>query len=150
MEMIVKSPNEMIELGKKIGSKLKANDVLLLAGDLGAGKTTLTKGIGFSLGVKRNINSPTFTLVKEYQGDNLRLYHIDLYRLDSLGSDFDLEEYFDAGGVAVCEWPLNVCEILPNEYIKIEIFYTDTQDERKVVISYVGDKYQNLLEDISC
>ena len=86
--------DETIELGKRIGSILKAGDVVLLDGDLSAGKTTLTKGIGNSLGVKRVINSPTFTIVKEYSG-NVKLYHLDLYRLDGLNNDFDLEEYIE-------------------------------------------------------
>ena len=112
---------ETIELGEKIGKILKPNDVILLDGDLSAGKTTITKGIGRALGVKKIINSPTFTIVKEYKGDNLYLYHLDLYRLDGIDQDFDLEEYMDSNNICVIEWPYQVKEILPNEFILIKI-----------------------------
>ena len=146
MELITKNVEETIKLGERIGALLQSNDVLLLAGDLGAGKTTLTKGIGKALGISRVINSPTFTIVKEYQG-RLKLYHLDLYRLDGLGSDFELEEYFNAGGVTVCEWPLNIEEILPAEYLKIDI-YNINLDERKIVITACGSRYKELMEAI--
>ena len=87
--------DETIKLGEKIGKVLKEGDVVLLDGDLSAGKTTITKGIGLALGVKKIINSPTFTIVKTYSGD-INLYHLDLYRLDGLNNDFDLEEYIEA------------------------------------------------------
>ncbi len=111
---------ETIELGKRVGSLLKPGDVVLLTGDLSAGKTTITKGIGAALGVTKIINSPTFTIVKSYQG-NYKLYHLDLYRLDGLNSDFDLEEYIESDGVCVIEWPYQVSEILPDEYLKIDL-----------------------------
>ena len=137
---------ETIELGYKIGSLLAPGDVLLLAGDLGAGKTTFTKGIGKALGIKRTINSPTFTIVKEYNG-TLDLYHLDLYRLEGLGTDFDLEEYFSKDGVVVCEWPNNVSEILPSEYLLIEIF-RDTLDKRIVRLTPKGERYQKLVGEL--
>ncbi len=87
-KFITTSAEETINLGKKIGQILNIRDVVLLDGDLSAGKTTLTKGIGEALGVKKVINSPTFTIVKEYNG-NVKLYHLDLYRLDGLNNDFD-------------------------------------------------------------
>ena len=110
---ITNNPNETIELGKRIGKLLKASDVVLLDGDLSAGKTTLTKGIGEAIGVKKVINSPTFTIVKEYNGD-IKLYHLDLYRLDGINNDFDLEEYIESDGIAVIEWPNQVSELIPN------------------------------------
>ena len=146
-EIITNDFNETIELGYKIGSLLQSGDVLLLAGDLGAGKTTFTKGIGKALGIKRTINSPTFTIVKEYNG-TLDLYHLDLYRLDGLGNDFDLEDYFSRDGVVVCEWPNNVNEILPNEYLMIEIF-RDTLDKRIVRLTPYGKRYQELVGDLN-
>jgi len=139
---------DTIEFGKKLGKLLKANDVILLAGDLGAGKTTMTKGIGVSLGVTRVINSPTFTIVKEYHG-NMDLYHLDLYRLESLGSDFDLEEYFNAGGVTVCEWPNNVCELIPDNYLRINIF-RESDEGRRLEITAIGERYKELESELSC
>lgn len=147
MQVITNNYNETIEYGYKLGSLLKSGDVILLAGDLGAGKTTFTKGIGKALGITRVINSPTFTIVKEYHGD-LTLYHLDLYRLDGLGDDFDLEEYFNSDGVTVCEWPDNVKEIIPDEYLMIEIFRTEG-DGRIIKLTPNGNRYEKLVGDLN-
>lgn len=138
--------NETIQLGYKIGTLLKSGDVLLLCGDLGAGKTTFTKGIGKAFNIKRTINSPTFTIVKEYNGD-LDLFHLDLYRLDGLGDDFDLEEYFSKDGVVVCEWPKNVSEILPSEYLEVEILI-DEMESRIINLTPYGARYEKLVGDL--
>ena len=131
--------DETIKLGEKIGKVLKEGDVVLLDGDLSAGKTTITKGIGLALGVKRIINSPTFTIVKTYSGD-INLYHLDLYRLDGLNNDFDLEEYIEADGVTVIEWPHQVDELIPSEYLEIKLFKLDN-DERRIEVRGIGKKY---------
>ena len=148
MEVKTNNALETIELGKKVGSLLKEGDVLLLVGDLGAGKTTLTKGIGISFGIKRVINSPTFTICKEYQG-KYKLNHLDLYRLDGINQDFDLEEYFNNKSVVVIEWPLNIKEILPDKYLEIGIYNID-ENSRKIVINGVGDRYQQLVGELEC
>lgn len=132
---------ETIALGKKIGAVLKAGDVVLLTGDLSAGKTTITKGIGMALGVKKIINSPTFTIVKSYQGETMPLYHLDLYRLDGVHQDFDLEEYMEAEGVCVIEWPFQVKEILPAEYLMIDLKRIN-ETQREIEIRAVGQKYE--------
>ena len=139
------SPIETIEIGKKIGSILNKGDVVLLDGDLSAGKTTLTKGIGEALGVKRVINSPTFTIVKDYSG-NIRLYHLDLYRLNGLNNDFDLEEYIESDGVCVIEWPNQVRELIPDDYLKVELKRID-ENKREINITGVGRyiKYEEML-----
>lgn len=147
MEVITKNFEETIEYGYKIGLLLKKGDCILLAGDLGAGKTTFTKGIGKALGVNRVINSPTFTIVKEYHG-NLDLYHLDLYRLEGLGHDFDLEEYFESDGVVVCEWPDNVSEIIPEEYLLIEIF-RGAEDQRIFKLTPHGHRYEQLVGELN-
>ena len=134
---------ETIELGKKVGNVLKPGDVVLLTGDLSAGKTTITKGIGASLGVTKIINSPTFTIVKTYSG-NCKLYHLDLYRLDGLNDDFDLEEYIESDGVCVIEWPYQVSEILPKEFLKIDLRRVD-EFNRVIEIEGIG-RYQSLEE----
>ncbi len=136
--------DETIELGKKIGQNLIPGNVVLLTGDLSAGKTTITKGIGASLGVKRVINSPTFTIVKEYSG-NCPLYHLDLYRLDGLNNDFDLEDYIEGDGVCVIEWPFQVSEILPKEYLEIKIERID-EFTRSITIMNHGDSYVRVVE----
>ena len=145
-EVITNNYEETIEFGYKLGLLLDSGDCLLLAGDLGAGKTTFTKGIGKALGITRVINSPTFTIVKEYHGEHT-LYHLDLYRLDGLGSDFDLEEYFESDGITVCEWPNNVSEIIPNEYLLIEIFRKEN-DGRLIRLTPYGDRYEKLVGDL--
>ena len=132
MEFITNNQEETILLGNKIGKLLKKGDVILLDGDLGAGKTTFTKGIGEALNIKRTINSPTFTIMKMYNGD-INLYHMDLYRLDGLGMDFDLEEYIFGDGISVIEWPNQAIDLLPDQYLLIEIFRTDL-DGRRVSI----------------
>ncbi len=93
------------QLGKILGALLQPGDMLLLTGDLGVGKTTLTQGIGAGLGVREVINSPTFTILKEYEG-RLPLYHFDLYRIESPDEVYALgfDEYFQANGVSVVEW----------------------------------------------
>lgn len=135
---------ETIEVGKKIGSVLNPGDVCLLIGDLSAGKTTITKGIGLSLGVKKVINSPTFTIVKGYKGEKCPLYHLDLYRLDGVNNDFDLEEYMEGDGVCVIEWPFQVSEILPKEYLKINLLRL-SEEEREIKVEGIG-RYKNLEE----
>lgn len=140
--------DETIALGKKIGHLLEERDVVLLTGDLSAGKTTFTKGLGLGLGVIRVINSPTFTIVKEYQGSNTKLYHLDLYRLDGLNSDFDLEEYFDSDGVVVIEWPYQVEELIPSNYLEITIKRLD-ENKREFCITSKGNRYDKIVEELS-
>lgn len=144
----VKNQDETILLASKLGSLLNAGDVILLEGDLSAGKTTFTKGIGQALGVKKVINSPTFTIVKTYKG-NVNLYHLDLYRLDGLGNDFDLYEYFDGDGVCVVEWPFQVKELLPKEYIMVNIKIIN-ESERQISIEGIGLRYEKIVGELKC
>jgi len=126
--MKVKETNSAAEtkfLGYELGLLLKEEQhiVILLDGQLGAGKTTFTQGLADGLGIKQIVNSPTFTIMKKYlTPDKSRsLYHLDLYRLHEAGSDFDLEEYIDGLGIVVIEWPFQVEEFMPKDYIKISI-----------------------------
>lgn len=144
MEINTKNVHETISFGKKVGELLSPGDVVLLDGDLGAGKTTLTKGIGEALGVLRTINSPTFTIMKMYEG-KYPLYHMDLYRLNGSGMDFDLEDYIFGDGIAVIEWPHQAFDLLPDEYLLIEIFRT-ADEGRKIVISAKGNHYKKIME----
>lgn len=137
---------ETIELGKKIGNLLNPGDVILLTGDLSAGKTTITKGIGQALGITRVINSPTFTIVKTYNG-KCPLYHLDLYRLDGINNDFDLEEYIESDGICVIEWPYQVSEILPDEYLIICLKRIN-EFEREIEISAQGNRYEKIVGEL--
>jgi tRNA threonylcarbamoyladenosine biosynthesis protein TsaE len=141
----INNPEETIMLGEKLGNVLENGDVVLLLGDLSAGKTTFTKGIGKALGVTRIINSPTFTIVKSYKGTKATLYHLDLYRLDGLNNDFDLYEYIETDGVCVIEWPYQVEELLPKEYILVNIIRTYSE-KRTIEIKAIGDKYIKKVE----
>ena len=136
--------NETILLGEKIGNLLKASDTVLLVGDLSCGKTTITKGIGKALGVTKIINSPTFTIVKEYKGSKCDLHHLDLYRLDGINNDFDLEEHIEGNNVCVIEWPYQVEELLPNEYLLIEMKRID-EFNREINITGIG-RYKEIEE----
>jgi tRNA threonylcarbamoyladenosine biosynthesis protein TsaE len=142
----IKSEKEMIELGKKIGEKLDRNSVITLSGDLGAGKTTLTKGIGQALQVPSVINSPTFTILKIHEG-KYPLYHMDVYRISKDSGDDDLEEFFEMDGVAVVEWAENIDYLLPQELIKIEIEILP-DSSRKVSISSFGQRYDEIIKDL--
>lgn len=135
-ELISNSPEETIELGKKIASNLKKGDVIVLTGDLGSGKTKLTEGILTYFGLEKEISSPTFTIVNEYYTTNLNIYHFDVYRLEeeeefaAIGG----EEYFDKGA-CIIEWGEMIENILPNNYTKIT-FSRDVENEnlRKIII----------------
>lgn len=127
-EVVVKVVNQdaMIKLGALLTSYMYPNLVIAARGDLGAGKTTFTKGIGLALGVKRTINSPTFTIMKIYEPtinvNNIeKLYHLDVYRLNDSSGDDALAEYFDLGGVSVVEWADIIDDLLPLELWHITI-----------------------------
>ena len=146
-KFITNSNEETIKLGEKLGNLLNKGDVVLLVGDLSGGKTTLTKGIGKALGVERIINSPTFTIVKTYKGKKANLYHLDLYRLDGLNNDFDLEDYIETDGVCVIEWPHQVDELLPDEYININLSIKGL-NEREITIDSKGKRYEKIVGEL--
>jgi tRNA threonylcarbamoyladenosine biosynthesis protein TsaE len=120
--------------------------LLCLEGDLGAGKTTFTKYFGKSIGIEDNINSPTFTIMKIYEGD-LDLFHMDVYRLNGIGADYDLEEYIYGEGVCVVEWYKNIIDSMPDDKLVIEIEIID-QNKRLLKIEGTG-KYEEIVEKIS-
>ena len=124
MIVTTKGEEETIKLGEKIAKGLKPGDLVALSGDLGAGKTTLVKGIAKGLGVKdyRHVNSPSFVLVKEYKGKT-PLYHFDIYRLNNLKDieDIGYEDYLGGRGVVVIEWAKKMGRILPKKYLGISL-----------------------------
>ena len=123
MKVMSKSVKETMGTGAKFAKGLKRGDCVALIGDLGTGKTVFTKGIARGLGVKnaRYVNSPTFVIIKEYEG-KFPLYHFDLYRLDrhSGFDDMNYEEYFNGDGVTVIEWADKIKELLPKKYIEVK------------------------------
>lgn len=146
MEKVIMINNleETIALGKCLGELLQPNMLLTLSGDLGAGKTTFTKGIGLGLGITRVINSPTFTILKQYQG-RLNLSHFDAYRLEGQDDDLGFEEIFDSEDVCVVEWANFIEDILPSERLEIVISKID-ENAREFRFKATGDKYQQIVE----
>lgn len=127
------------EFAKKIGQNLKRGDVLCLDGDLGVGKTVFTKGVAAGFGIKDDVSSPTFTLIQEYYGGRLPLYHFDVYRIDGLWDMDDLgyEEYFYGEGVCLVEWGSMIKELFPENtiYVRIEKDLEKGFDYRKITVS---------------
>ena len=131
-EIIIRNEEDTKKFGYELAAKLKPNDVVALIGNLGTGKTTLTKYIAEGLGVKERITSPTFTTVCEYHSGRLPLYHFDVYRVVDPEVLFEIgvEEYFYAGGVSILEWADMAAEILPEETICIFMEYGEKEGER--------------------
>ncbi|CAI2576836.1 tRNA threonylcarbamoyladenosine biosynthesis protein TsaE [Apilactobacillus kunkeei] len=147
----VESPDETKQYGEQLAPLLNAKDVILLDGDLGAGKTTFTKGLAKGLGIKRNIKSPTFTIIREYQGGRLPLYHMDIYRLDDgSGDELGLEEYFNGDGVNVIEWSEFIADELPDDYLKIVFRRDDEKGEDFRTISFEpsGKRFEDIVKQI--
>lgn len=149
-ELIINNAEEMMELGQKLAQQVCSGDVLLLDGDLGAGKTTFTKGLALGLGIKRNIKSPTFTLIREYRDGKLPLYHMDMYRLEETGAgDIGLDDYFNGDGVCVIEWSQFIDDELPSQYLIMHILKDENDfDKRYVTLEARGDQYQKIIDNI--
>lgn len=121
------------ELAKVIGEVALPGDNLVLTGDLGAGKTTLTKGIARGLGIEQMIKSPTYTIIREYDQGRLPLYHMDIYRVATSGADLGLDEYFEGEGLSVIEWGNLLEEALPEDYLELILEKSDTDLEYRYV-----------------
>ena len=152
VELMVTQPEQTMMIGQKLAPYLQAKDVILLDGDLGAGKTTFTKGLALGLGIKRNIKSPTFTIIREYQDGRLPLYHMDVYRLEDGGGDeLGLEEYFNGDGVSVVEWSKFVADELPADYLRIAFKRQDDagESQRKLILDPKGARFEKIVADVS-
>ncbi len=145
--MISRSYEETIALGERLGSLLELGAFIALKGDLAGGKTTFTKGIGKALNVKGIVNSPTFTILKIYEGDKT-LYHIDAYRLENNEYDLGIDEYEDEG-IMVVEWPEYYEKYLPKEYLEVIFEYIDDNTRNIEFIAH-GEKYERIIEELGC
>jgi tRNA threonylcarbamoyladenosine biosynthesis protein TsaE len=134
------------QFAEKLAALLSPGDVIALEGDLGAGKTTFTKGLAKGLGIKKTVNSPTFTIIKEYHG-RLPLYHMDVYRVENGFEDLGFDEYFEGDGVTVVEWAHLIEEQLPEERLTIYLYHED-DDNRKIVLDPLGKRYEQLCKEI--
>ncbi|SFH56066.1 tRNA (adenosine(37)-N6)-threonylcarbamoyltransferase complex ATPase subunit type 1 TsaE [Pisciglobus halotolerans] len=144
-----KNEEETKKIAADLAQYLQPGDVLLLEGNLGAGKTTFTKGLAEGLGINRVIKSPTYTLIREYEDGRLPLYHMDVYRLEESGStDLGLEEYFEGNGVSVVEWAKYVQENLPVSFLTIQLTpIGEDLMEREIAFIPQGKRYELLLKN---
>lgn len=145
-KIILQNEEETIAFGKKLGALLEPGDLITMEGDLGAGKTTMTKGIGVALGVTRVINSPTFNILKGYQG-RYPLYHIDAYRLEGANQELGFEEYYDGDGVCVIEWARYIEEELPRE--RLALTFTCLDEGRELQLEAFGNRYEEILKKVT-
>ena len=143
--MYTKNEEELINLGERLGTLLQKNDVLILSGELGAGKTTFTKGLAKGLGIRQMIKSPTYTIVREYEG-RLPLYHLDVYRIEGDAGSIDLDEFLFGGGVTVIEWGHLLGEDLPDSYLELELL--KETEGRRLHFSAQGPRAEQLIKEL--
>ena len=136
--VITFNEKELKEYGLKLGRALSSGTIIALIGDLGAGKTTLTKAIAEGMGVIEPVTSPTFTLINEYESGRLPLYHFDVYRIDDIDemNMLGYEEYFYGEGITVVEWADKIEELLPKDTTIIELQYGKEPDTRLLSMRY--------------
>ena len=143
------SSEETMDIASKLADKLKTGDIIVLSGELGAGKTKFTEGFLKHFGLDNEISSPTFTIVNEYKKDDLKIYHFDVYRLEDIDEFYAIggEEYFSSG-ICIIEWGELIENALPKDYIKIS-FEKDTSDETKRYLKFqtFGNKYDEIIFD---
>ncbi len=145
-EIFIEDLQQLNDFVSKLSRKLFPGFILCLSGDLGAGKTTLTKYLGKAMGIDDNINSPTFNILKIYE-NSLPLYHMDVYRLDGIGLDYELEEYIYGDGVCVIEWYQRILESIPSEKLIIELIILS---ETKRMLKLKGEgRYEEVILAIS-
>jgi tRNA threonylcarbamoyladenosine biosynthesis protein TsaE len=142
IDVLTKSADDTRDLGAAVASVVTPGDVVLLAGDLGAGKTTLTQGFARGLDISEQVTSPTFVLMRPYQG-RLALVHVDAYRLDHLQEvvDLGLPEMLDDGAIAVIEWGDVVAPVLPADFLELRLEYGEADDDRAIRLRTVGTRW---------
>jgi len=135
---LLRSEQEVEAYGIRLGREARPGQVIALTGELGAGKTTLTKAIARGLGISETVTSPTFTIVKEYRSGRLPLFHFDVYRIGDVEEMYELgyEEYFFGDGVCVVEWADLIEELIPEDALKISIAYGQDEEERIYTCTY--------------
>ena len=144
MKIEIHSKKDTEKFGEKLGRLCYEGMCITLNGDLGAGKTTLTKSIGKGMGIKKTISSPTFTILKIYQG-RLPLYHIDAYRLEGMDQDLGFEEMLEGDGVCVVEWGEFIRDILPHDRLDI-VIYAGNDEERVFEVTATGSRCKDIME----
>ena len=154
MEFIVNSVEDTMELGKQIGKLASSGDIICLTGDLGTGKTHLSKGLAKGLGITEHITSPTFNIVNEYHSGRLSFYHFDVYRVSDPDEIYAIgfDEYIFGNGVSLIEWANYIEEIIPREYLYINIkkMPEEGEDVRKITVTPFGSAYDYAKEIKLC
>lgn len=141
---VTASVDETRELAATVAGLARPGDIIVLAGDLGAGKTAFVQGFGRALGVTERITSPTFTLVHVYDG-RLPIHHLDVYRLEQVSEalDLGLAEMLDEGGVVLIEWGDAILPVLPHDYLEVRLSFGDGDDDRRLELRPVGVGWSN-------
>ena len=145
--LISNSKEETKEIAKKIASNLNRGDVILLKGDLGAGKTTFVGGVAKALGIKDDVISPTFNIMKCYFNGRIPLYHIDAYRLENQNIEIGLDEYIEGDGVCFIEWPDYISSLIPDEKLEITILNLG-ENKRQITISSLNEHFLSLIRSL--
>jgi len=143
-------PQDTAVIAQAIAAVLAPNDVLVLGGDLGAGKTTFTKALGAALGITEHITSPTFTLHQQYDGGRLVLNHLDVYRIDQIDEviDLALPELFESGGAVVIEWGDTIAPALPAGFALLSFAFGDGDDDRQISLTAFGAAWMARVPDL--
>ena len=141
MIYITKGEGQTEELGRRLGERLAGGAVVAFTGDLGAGKTAFTRGLARGLGIQERVTSPTFTIVNEYEGGRLPLFHFDLYRLGSWEELYDIgwEDYLARGGVCAVEWSQRAEELLEEDTIRVDIRRGASEEERVITLTHAPE-----------
>jgi tRNA threonylcarbamoyladenosine biosynthesis protein TsaE len=145
-----KSPDDTRAVAFEVASLCRPRDLILLAGDLGAGKTVFAQGFGRALGVREPITSPTFTLVRTYDEGRFPLIHVDVYRLDHFQelADLGLPELLDSGGITLIEWGDIVSRALPPDFLEVRLEFDETDDERLMTLAATGPSWSRRMEPL--
>mgnify|MGYP003303381653 FL=1 len=144
IELIASSLSDTHQTAESVAEIVKSGDLILLVGDLGAGKTAFTQGFGASLGVKEAITSPTFTLARTYQG-TLEIHHLDVYRIDQIEEvrDLALPELFEGNSVTLIDWGDQIISALPKDHLEISFEYGEADNERLITITANGSSWNS-------
>ena len=140
MRITTNSPEETEQIGERLAACLIPGNVVAFTGDLGAGKTAFVRGLARGLGITERVTSPTFTIVNEYEGGRLPLFHFDLYRLGGGNELFDIgwEDYLRRGGICAVEWSENADELAEPDWIRVDLRRGDVDSERIITIEGVS------------
>lgn len=144
------SEDETMKLGEKLAKLCAPKDIIILSGELGAGKTKFTEGFLKYFGLEDEISSPTFTIVNEYTKNDINIYHFDVYRLEDSSEFYEIggEEYFE-NGICLIEWGELIDDVIPKDLLKIHISKSDENDNVRIInITSYGNRYDVMLDNL--